>query len=61
MPRTARPEKKERRSNPEARAREEKALDQRVDDGLKGTFPASDPVAVGSSVVRAARRRRRNT
>ena len=60
MRKDASPAKKERRSDPEARAREDKALDKRVDDGLKGTFPASDPVAVGSSAVRAARRRRRN-
>jgi hypothetical protein len=59
MPKDASRPKKERRSNPEQRAREDKALEKEVDDALKGTFPASDPVAVDSAAVHAARRKRR--
>jgi hypothetical protein len=59
MPRDASRAKKERRSNPEQRAREDRALEKEVDDALKGTFPASDPVAVDSAAVHAARRKRR--
>jgi hypothetical protein len=59
MPKGASRPKKERRSNPEQRVREDKALEKEVDDALKGTFPASDPVAVDSAAVHAARRKRR--
>jgi hypothetical protein len=59
MPKDASRKKKERRSNPEQRAREDKALEKEVDDALKGTFPASDPVAIDPAAVHAARRRRR--
>lgn len=36
-------------SHPDAakkREREKRALEQELDEGLKGTFPASDPVSV---------------
>jgi hypothetical protein len=59
MPRDASRPKKERRSNPEQRAREDKALEKEVDEALKGTFPASDPVAIDSAAVHARRRRRK--
>jgi hypothetical protein len=59
MPGTARKPGKERRRNPEERAREDRALEKEVDDALKGTFPASDPVAVDSAAVHARRRRRK--
>ena len=56
---TAKGPRKERRSNPEGRAREDRALEKEVDEALKGTFPASDPVAVDSAAVHARRRRRK--
>ncbi|HWA36338.1 MAG TPA: hypothetical protein VG873_00605 [Burkholderiales bacterium] len=59
MPKDASRAKKERRRDPEQRVRDEKALEKEVDDALKGTFPASDPVAVDSAAVHAARRKRR--
>jgi hypothetical protein len=50
---------RERRRNPAQRIQEDRALEKEVDDALKGTFPASDPVAVDSAAVHARRRRRK--
>jgi hypothetical protein len=59
MPAIAKRPRKERRKDPAARAREDQALEKEVDEALKGTFPASDPVAVDSAAVHARRRKRR--
>lgn len=49
---------KERRNTVE-RKRLDDALEKEVDEALKGTFPASDPVAVDSAAVHGRRRRRK--
>lgn len=51
-PRTARRE-------PQLPTGETKALEKELDDALKDTFPASDPVAVDSAAVHARRKRRK--
>lgn len=53
------PKPRKERRNPVERKRAEDALEKEVDDALKGTFPASDPVAVDSAAVHARRRRRK--
>lgn len=53
------PKPRKERRNPVERKRLEDALEKEVDDALKGTFPASDPVAVDSAAVHARRRRRK--
>ena len=39
--------------------RAEAALERELDNALKGTFPASDPVAVDSAAEHTRRRRRK--
>ena len=46
-------------TEPQVPAEDSKALEKELDDALKNTCPASDPVAVDSAAVHAARRKRR--
>lgn len=53
------PKPRKERRNPVERKRLDEALEKEVDEALKGTFPASDPVAVDSAAVHARRKRRK--
>lgn len=46
-------------TEPQVPTEETRALEKELDDALKDTFPASDPVAVDSAAVHARRKRRK--
>ena len=46
-------------TEPQVPAEETRALEKELDNALKDTFPASDPVAVDSAAVHARRKRRK--